>query len=75
MIFVKDYRMRRTKDNTQIVIINPHFILGGTDTYFYRMFKWLRKHEYDSSLFLFENSSYDKSFFKSINRIRSKSLF
>lgn len=67
--------MRRTKDNTQIVIINPHFILGGTDTYFYRMFKWLRKHEYDSSLFLFENSSYDKSFLNQLIELGVKVYF
>lgn len=46
-----------SRKNRVFAFFNPHFILGGVDTYFYRMICWLRKNNYRTYLLLPEKAT------------------
>lgn len=51
-------------DNSCVfVFINPHWIMGGVDTYFFRMMCWLREREVECRLLLPRNSAVDEEFY------------
>lgn len=55
--------------NKVIVFINPHFTLGGVDTYFYRMIKWLSARDIRTILLLTKNAKVDEKMVEEVKQL------
>ena len=55
--------------NKVIVFINPHFTLGGVDTYFYRMIKWLSARDIRTILLLTKNAKVDEKMVEEVTHL------
>lgn len=52
-----------------IVFINPHFTLGGVDTYFYRMIKWLSARDIRTILLLTKTAKVDEKMVEEVKNL------
>ena len=55
--------------NRIIVFINPHFTLGGVDTYFFRMIRWMSVRKIRSILLLTKNAKVDEQLIKQVKEM------
>lgn len=56
-------------NNKIFVFINPHFTLGGVDTYFYRMIKWLSARKIGTILLLTKNAKVDEKMVEEVKHL------
>ena len=50
------------------MFFNPHWILGGVDTYFYRMICWLTDREYETYLLLPKKAPIEEKFMEDVKK-------
>ena len=56
------------KGQLAVVLINPHFILGGVDTYYYRMIHWFQKRGIQTFLYLYEGAPADAQMLEKVQK-------